>query len=237
VSATSERSTNDPKNYQDAEALEDLSPPPRPEYNPAPESERQDDGWTGRSSKFAIAEGRTLVRNQEVLGYRYECQDCRRAGKSTPGHEIRDHQFHLRTSKVNGRQVGPDADHLAALKSDGFVKGSPEAFEWAQTMQARYALLGVEPESTCRNCRADLRAEDGSYLLQCPSCRVKNGQPELKAESTEVVARRWARDLAGGPEAVVAREAELRRQDSDELKKLNVGIDRLVKLLGQAGEK
>lgn len=195
------------------EELEDLSPPPVAEPNPGPV--QVDDGWDGRSSKFAIAPNRTLVRNGEVLGYRYLCQDCRHRGK-----EIREHQFHLRTSRVRGRQVGPDREHLAALRADGFVNGSPEAAAYAQKLGKRMDLLGVEAEETCRNpsCGRDLRREDGTFAPVCPNCHSRNGMPELKPPTTEQVARQLERDLAGGQEGRTAREQEQRRQETAELK-------------------
>lgn len=197
--------------------LEDLTPPQLviETLDELDEQERYPT-WNGRSGKVSIAENcGTVIRNHQVTGYQTRCIE---PGCQRPGGATREHQFHLRVSKgADGVFVGPDQEHYNALLRAGLIKGSQESLELLGRIALRMQVLGVAPESTCRNpnCGKDLRRTDGrpGFLAVCPHCASRNGLPELAVPSVTAVKKLWHRDLAGGQEAVSAREQDMLRAE------------------------
>lgn len=216
--------------YVDQEALDIANPAPPAKAPRAVEVDAGHGDWNLRSSKVRLA--RPILRDFVWLGPDEKCVDCLKRGK-----EDSSHSFHIRASKVNGRWTGPEADHYRQLLDSGCLRNTAQNEKYKADVTARALLLGIEPSSRCSMCGVAIEQNEFGEFAPMGENHHRNGLPELREQDVEHLRKVWARDLQGGEVGARRREEEVRRQDSDELKKLNVGIDRLVQILEKSGEK
>ena len=203
-----------PDEEQLAEYVDDVKVEPA-----VTDGEADEEPWTGRSSKVALAPGARIYRDFEHVTGGSECVDCKRRGRSD-----RTHQFHARASKVDGVWRGPEGPHLRTLQAMGYLSGSAEAARRLEEEREIAWIRGVAAESKCRGCRAVIgRDEAGQLLKICPSCEARNGMPELAPWSLAQEKRAW-RGVT--KESAQASEQELRRGD---IEKLTGALSDLVK--------
>jgi hypothetical protein len=130
---------------------------------------------------------------------------------------------------------GPEADHYRALVAGGLIRNTPQAAERIQREIEIANIRGVTPSDRCTNCKEPIeRNAAGELSPICARCGVRNGLPELKPRTTAEVRRLWARDLAGGENAVRQRELDARRDEVGQLREaVKEGNRELVEALRQ----
>jgi len=119
-----------------ADDLDDFAPEDvRPE--PAKKSEPQ---WSGRKTKirlqFPVLRGNVDSPAGRFIDSTTACIDC-----SEPTNQ---HQFHANASRVDGRWIGPEGDHIQTLQGGGWLAGTAEATERAQRQRRRDEQVGPE---------------------------------------------------------------------------------------------
>jgi len=105
--------------------------------------------WSGRKTRiklqFPILRGTVDKPAGRFLDGSSDCMDCGQGGG---------HQFHASASRVDGRWIGPEGDHLRLLEEGGWLRGTRQSRDRADRQRRRDELVG--PEASRVNSAADL---------------------------------------------------------------------------------